>query len=173
MKLDVRAAAVVAALAVGSVTTAQAQEAPAPYRNVISANPFGLLLEFFNIEYERVLAETFTGGVGGSMFPGDEDADSTDSGNYVNVDVFWRFYPSGRPLDGWAFGAKIGLTRLPSDVTRFGFGFDANRSWLLGKNDNFYVGVGFGLKRLLGVSDEDDSLEFIPTIRLVNIGVAF
>jgi hypothetical protein len=171
MKLDIPTAALVATLAAGSVATAQAQEAPPPYLNLISANPFGLLLEFFNAEYERVLGETFTAGFGGSMFPADEDADS--SSNYINADVFWRFYPSGRPLDGWAFGAKVGITRLPNERTRFGFGFDANRSWLLGKKDNFYVGIGFGLKRLLGVRSEDSSWKYIPTIRLVNIGVAF
>ncbi len=48
-----------------------------------------------------------------------------------------------------------------------------NRSWLLGAANGFYVGVGFGLKRLLGASDEAFDLRFIPTIRLVNIGFAF
>jgi hypothetical protein len=37
--------------------TAGAQDAP-PHKNVVSANPFGLLLEFFNAEYERVIGES-------------------------------------------------------------------------------------------------------------------
>lgn len=150
---------------------AQAQ-APAggPYQQVISANPFGLLLELFNAEYERVVGASSTAGIGGSF------ADFEDS-RYFNADVFWRFYPQGQPLEGWAFGAKAGLTRgdlvedaVAEEQSYLGFGFDANRSWLLGANNNFYVGVGFGLKRLVtGNAD----LEVIPTFRLVNVGIAF
>jgi len=151
-----------ALLPAGSLEAQQATR----YQQVISANPFGLLLEFFNAEYERVVSETTTAGVGGSYF-------TTEGDDYLNADVFWRYYPQGRPLDGWAFGAKAGLTRVESSSFA-GFGFDVNRSWLLGANDNFYVGVGFGLKRLVGVSgDADFDLRFIPTIRIVNVGFAF
>ena len=139
-------------------------------RNVISANPFGLLLEFFNGEYERVVSEASTVGAGGSFI-------TQDDIEYLNADAFFRFYPQGDPLDGWAFGAKVGITSVNDVGTYFGFGFDVNKSWLLGRNDNFYVGVGLGLKRLVGVSDEDDPnddvLMFIPTIRLINVGFAF
>ncbi|HSJ23887.1 MAG TPA: hypothetical protein VK929_04320 [Longimicrobiales bacterium] len=141
-----------------------AQVAP-QHQQVISANPFGLLLEWFNAEYERIVSESSTAGVGGSTFKTDED------GRFVNADVFWRFYPSGEPLDGWAFGAKVGVTSV-EDETFFGYGFDANRSWLLGRNNNFYVGIGFGLKRLYGNTDELD-ISVIPTFRIVNIGIAF
>lgn len=137
--------------------------------NVISANPFGLLLELFNGEYERVVSQSSTAGIGGSYF-------TSDDVQYVNADAFFRFYPQDDPLDGWAFGAKAGITDIDDFGTYFGFGFDVNKSWLLGRNDNFYVGVGLGLKRLVGVDEDDpdgDLLEFIPTIRLVNIGFAF
>jgi hypothetical protein len=142
------------------------QPASTPYQQVISANPFGLLLEFFNAEYERIVTRSSTAGFGGSTF-------SSDNDRYLNVDAFWRFYPSGDPLDGWAFGTKAGLTSVTDAGTYFGFGFDVNRSWLLGANENFYVGVGFGLKRLVGASELDDAPAFIPTIRLVNVGFAF
>lgn len=148
------------------VAAPQTAHAQTPYNNVISANPFGLLLEWFNGEYERVVSESATAGAGGSFF-------STDDDNYVNADVFFRFYPQATPFDGWAFGAKVGLTNVDDSGTYFGFGFDVNRSWLLGRNNNFYVGVGFGLKRLVGVPDEDDLIDFIPTIRLINVGFAF
>ena len=157
-------------LLLGMAAPANAQEAILPERrNVISANPFGLLIELFNGEYERVVSESSTVGVGGSYF-------TQDDIQYLNADAFFRFYPQADPLDGWAFGAKAGITSIDDAGSYFGFGFDVNRSWLLGKNDNFYVGVGLGLKRLLGVDDDDpdvDLLQFIPTIRLVNIGVAF
>ena len=141
---------------------AQSQE----YRNVISANPFGLLFELFNGEYERVVSESATAGVGGSMFNDEDDVD------YVNADAFYRFYPNGRPLDGWAFGAKVGVTKTDAG-SFFGYGFDANRSWLMGKNNNFYVGIGFGLKRLVGVEDEDNVIDYVPTLRIINVGFAF
>jgi hypothetical protein len=175
-------AAAVFAVAGVTGTTAQAQEAPQPFQNVISANPFGLLLEFFNAEYERVVGESSTVGIGGSYFNSDESDDPTVDDvdvTYSNVDVFYRFYPSARPLDGWAFGAKVGLTKVndesisSEDKTFFGYGFDVNRSWLIGKKNNFYVGVGFGLKKLVGASDESFDLEYIPTFRIINIGFAF
>ena len=134
---------------------------------MISANPFGLLLGLFNAEYERQVSESTTAGVGGSSFLSDDDDD------YVNADVFYRYYPSGRVLEGFAFGVKMGITRATDEGTFFGFGFDTNWSRLMGKNDNFYVGVGFGLKRLFGTSESDFGPKFIPTVRIVNIGFAF
>ncbi len=148
-----------------TVNPLAAQEQGRLPQQVLSANPFGLLLEFFNAEYERVVSETSTAGVGGSTVSSDDD-------RYVNADAFWRFYPTGSPLNGWAFGVKAGITNV-SNSTYFGYGFDVNRSWLLGRENNFYVGIGFGLKRLIGASDVDLDLKFIPTIRLVNVGIAF
>lgn len=145
---------------------AAAQSNPPTYEQVISVNPFGILLEFFNAEYERVATESSTLGIGGSFISQKDD-------DYLNADLFWRFYPSGNPFEGWAFGAKAGLTNIPDHGTFAGVGFDLNRSWLLGKNENFSVGAGFGLKRLFGADDEELSLKIIPTIRIVNIGFAF
>ena len=144
-------------------TTPPPKVTPPAHQQQISANPFGILLGLFNAEFERKVSNSATLGIGGSFYEeGDDD--------YVNGDVFFRYYPSGHPLDGWAFGIKAGATRVDAN-TYFGFGFDANWSWLLGKNDKFYLGIGFGLKRLFGTEDED--LKFIPTVRLVNVGVAF
>jgi len=133
---------------------------------VISANPFGLLLELFNAEFEQKASGSTTAGVGGSLF--------TESGDhYVNADVFYRYYPSGTPMDGWAFGAKLGVTSVTEAGTYIGYGFDVNHSWLLGQEKRFYVGLGFGLKRLVGVGDNYGGLKYIPTFRIVNIGFAF
>jgi hypothetical protein len=181
MKLCARLAitcAVTAALGHGAAGTLHAQDAPR-YQQVISANPFGLLLEWFNAEYERAVGQTVTAGVGGSYISA---SDSESDDRYLNGDFFVRYYPQGHPFDGWAFGVKAGITSVREGFvgsqdaetnTFFGFGFDVNRSWLLGANDNFYVGVGLGLKRLLGAGDRDFDFKFVPTIRLVNIGFAF
>lgn len=175
MRAFLRRLLVTIAIVSGFVVAVGAQEPPATHappgapaassapQQQISANPFGLLLGLFNAEFERRVSDSATVGLGASFFEADDD-------DYVNGDVFFRFYPSGRPLEGWAFGVKAGATSVDSE-TYFGFGFDANWSWLLGKNDNVYVGVGFGLKRLFGT--RDDFVEFIPTVRIINIGVAF
>jgi hypothetical protein len=137
-------------------------QTPAPYPQVVSANPFGLLLEFFNAEYERKVSSSTTAGAGGSTIHADDD-------RYVNADVFVRYYPRGRAFEGLAVGLKAGVTDVDSQQF-FGFGFDVNQSWLMGNSQKFYIGWGFGLKRLVGA---DDYNQFIPTFRLVNIGVAF
>jgi hypothetical protein len=121
-----------------------------------------------------VLGETVTAGLGGSYWSDDDD-------RYVNADVFLRYYPQAEPLQRWAFGVKAGLTSAREFIefsdrergTYFGLGFDVNHSWLLGRNDNFYVGIGFGLKRLFGTPDDYFGLNYIPTLRIVNIGFAF
>ena len=165
-------------------------------QQVFSANPFGLILELFNAEYERVISGTSTIGFGGSTLKNDHDIypeppilgtdefgfpiydwanepdPITETDRYINFDVFWRFYPSGNPLVGWAFGAKLGITSV-NDQTHLGYGFDLNRSWLLGPEGNFYVGLGFGLKRLIGTTEADDLIPVIPTIRIANVGFIF
>jgi hypothetical protein len=170
-------------------------------QNVISANPFGLLFEFFNAEYERVISPTSTIGFGGSTivnetdiyddppiigtdqdgYPifdfGNEPEPRVETHRYVNFDVFWRFYPGNdrtrtyRAPVGWAFGAKAGITAV-DDGTYFGYGFDLNRSFVLGPADNFYVGLGFGLKRLVG-APQDKVWAFVPTLRIANVGFIF
>jgi hypothetical protein len=146
-------------------------------QQVFSANPFGLLFQLFNAEYERVISETSTIGFGGSTLRIENETDYdwepdpiTETDRYINFDLFWRFYPSGNPLVGWAFGAKLGITSV-NDQTHLGYGFDLNRSWLLGPEENFYVGLGFGLKRLMGAPD--DLIPVIPTIRIANVGFVF
>lgn len=172
MRIVVSALLGIVLLGTPGLATAQ-DVAPQRYNQVISANPFGILLELFNAEYERVVGPSSTAGIGGSFYGLDDE-------DYLNADVFWRYYPQGRPLQGWAFGVKVGLTRADvyvdfEEETRsyFGIGFDANHSWLLGRNDNFYVGVGFGLKRLLGTSSDEIDLSVIPTLRIINVGFAF
>lgn len=153
-----------------STASAQPSASPSAPRQVVSANPFGLLVGWFNAEYERQVSESVTAGGGASTF--DWSGDSGDDGRYTNGDVFVRYYPSGRPLEGFAIGVKAGLTQGGSAGPYLGVGVDTNWSWLLGRRDNFYVGLGFGLKRLVGAGDNDYP-QVIPTIRIINLGVAF
>ena len=177
-------------------------------RNVISANPIGLLINTFNGEFERVISPTSTIGFGGST-SSYENQTYSDAGEqnsqpiwediqYVNFDVFYRFYPGSnrtrtyRAPIGWAFGIKAGVTSVDGagvgDGTYIGYGFDANRSWVLGPNENFYIGLGFGLKRLVGVPEVDTDWgresalagkipwmggDLYSTIRVINVGFIF
>ena len=143
----------------------------------ISANPVGLLVDLFNIDYERRANDSVSIGIGGStstteVYDG-YDASFNDVSHrerYLNGDVYVRFYPSGTALHGLAFGVKVGMTRVPGQGSFFGYGFDFNRSQILG--DHFYFGYGAGLKRLVGTDSDNFDLEYIPTLRL-NVGFAF
>ena len=157
-------AAVAMCVATASPAAAQFEPVPtAPHQNVISANPFGLLFNLFNVEYERALSATSAAGIGGSTIRLNDD-------RYLNADVFWRYYPSATPFRGFTLGAKVGVTSVGSS-TYLGYGADVNYSWLLGPRDNLYVSLGFGLKRLVG--NDLDTEGYVPTVRLVNIGRAF
>ena len=142
----------------------------------ISANPVGLLFNLFNIDYERRATNSVSIGVGGSTST-TEVYDGYDAfynemshrERYVNGDVYVRYYPAGTALNGLSFGVKVGLTQVPDQGAFFGYGFDLNKSQILG--DHFYFGYGGGLKRLVG-ADGNVDLKYIPTFRL-NVGVGF
>lgn len=151
---------------------------PTDVTQQLSVNPFGLMVDLFNIDYEKRATDSVTFGVGGStaMMDTYEYASTPPYGSttrrerYVNGDVYARFYPAGSALDGLAFGVKVGLTQVPNQGSFFGYGFDLNHSRIAG--EHFYMGYGFGLKRLLGVDKKAFDLEYVPTFRL-NVGVGF
>ncbi len=153
-----------------------AQASHAAVAQQISANPVGLLIDLFNIDYERRATDSLSIGIGGStstteVYEYDSFYNETSHRErYLNGDVYVRFYPSGTALNGLAFGVKLGLTQVPDQGSYFGYGFDLNKSSIFG--EHFYFGYGFGLKRLVGVDQNDFDLEYIPTLRL-NVGVGF
>ena len=64
-------------------------------RNLISANPIGLLFEWYNGEYERAVSSTASLAVAGSTF------DFWDGNQrYTAVDAIARYYPQARALRG-------------------------------------------------------------------------
>ena len=68
-------------LVVMTAGTAVAQEpgtrVPVPHQQQITANPFGIIAGWFNVEYERKIAETWSVGLGGSRL-------SLDGGDAFN-----------------------------------------------------------------------------------------
>jgi len=148
-------------------TTASAQSAGGPTQS-INGNPFGLLLGWFNAEYERKVNDSVAVVVGGSYWDADDDDDA-----YSNGDVMVRYFPQQRALRGFYVGTKVGLTRTERARTRFGIGIDAGYQWTLGPDGRFYLATGFGLKRLLGKDDQWSAPDLVPTFRIVNVGIAF
>ena len=154
--------------------TAQAQvegtRAPVLHNQVISANPFLLLGEWWNVEYERKISPTGTVGVIGSHVSFDDD----DVG-YNSLNGFFRYYPQGAALSGFYFGGRLGIHQGSDEVDEghaYGLGVDIGYCWLLGESRGFYIGLGIGASRLFGGDIEEDRV-VIPSIRLINIGVAF
>jgi len=164
---------IVAALALAA-GPAHAQEegtrTPVPHRQMISANPFGLMFEWYNGEYERKVGERSTVGASASGFALDGgDAD------YVNVAAFYRFYPQRAALSGFYIGGRGGVHHVSSEGDAgvfFGLGFELGYTWLFGANRNFGVSLGAGATRLFGAELAGVPLT-VPTLRLLNIGVAF
>ena len=155
-----------------SAAPSYAQEgtrAPIPHNQVVSANPFGLMFEWFNADYERKINESTTWGVSASFFSLGDDTD------YANAQFAYRYYPQGAALSGFYLGGKGGLHRAGVDDESerfFGIGFELGYNWLLGAKRNISIGLGGGATRLFGGELEGASVA-IPTVRLVNVGIAF
>jgi len=142
---------------------------PVPHTSVISGNPLILLAGWFNAEYERKIAGNMTAGIsGGWLDLGDDD--------YTSVGGFLRFYPQQAAFTGFYLGGRVGVHNVEEDdedsQTAFGIGVDLGYTWLLGPGRSFYVGLGIGATRLFG-GDLGDASATVPSIRLINIGIAF
>jgi hypothetical protein len=150
---------------------AQAQEGvrePVPHEHVISGNPLILLAGWFNAEYERKLAENMTVGISGGWLDLSDD-------DYTSVSGFLRFYPQEAAFTGFYFGGRAGVHNVKESEdshTALGIGVDIGYAWLLGPGRSFYVGLGIGATRLF-VGDLGGASGTVPSIRLINVGIAF
>ncbi len=159
----------VAVLSVGP-SAASAQETPPPNGDVISANPFLLLFEWFNAEWEHRLAPNRTVGISGSHF-------SANDVSYTTSSLLLRVYPQERAPGGMFLGARAGGHYIaeddsffdPDEDFAFGFGIEVGYTWIFGSEQDFVLSMGAGVTRLF--TDVGDT--FIPNVRLVNVGWAF
>ena len=162
------AALIAAPAVVLAQTPSSGTRVPVANKHVISANPFLLMGEYINVEFERKHTESRTFGVSASSF-GFDDAD------YRNVQAFYRYYPQGASLTGFYLGGRGGMHRVSADGEAghaFGLGFEIGYGWLFGAQRNFAVSVGAGATRLFG-GDVDGASPVIPTLRLINLGWSF
>jgi hypothetical protein len=155
-------------LSTSSLDAQEGTKIPVTHHQTISANPFGLMLEWFNAEYERKLTNTATFGVSGSTTAwGDVDL--------TNGNVFVRYYPQGAALTGFFLGGRTGVARASVDdanATGVVGGFELGYSWLFGARRHVGLSIGAGVDRLF-FGDELEIDLIRPNIRLVNLGIAF
>jgi hypothetical protein len=161
--------ALLAGLAPAHAAGQEGTGSAAPVHDVLSANPFLLIAEWFNAEWEHGLTPTSTAGVRVSRVDfGDPDA------TYTSARGFWRYYPDGA-FEKFFFGFDGGVTSFDESgdtQTVLGVGFELGYDWLLGARRKFYVSLGAGADRLFA-GDLGDASAVIPTVRLINIGVGF
>ena len=169
--------AILAAVATAAVaTSASAQvvngsRAEMPRTNLVSANPIGLLFEWYNGEFERAFSSTASVAVSGSRF------DFFVDDAYTAIDGIVRYYPSGRALRGFSLGGSAGLINVDTNCSGctddnesvFTVGVRGDYVWILGRDQRFAVAAGVGAKRLFGNSVGEAGL---PIGRL-SIGYAF
>ena len=174
-----RLVAVLAALLGLLTVTGFAQESTggesATYNQVISANPFGLILvPWYNGEYERKVAERATIGLSGSRLPWG------DGSGFYSLNMALRYYPNGKAFRGFYLGPRIGVFWGLAPVSQeengigthedrgphLGFGFELGHAWLVGLEQHLSISIGGGATRVFNG-------EPIPVLRLVNVGWAF
>ena len=163
-RLLVLAAATFGLASVASAQVAETGRAGIPRQNLISANPIGLLFEWYNGEYERALNTTTSIAVAASSFG---DIDDFDDERYSVLDAIGRYYPSGRALRGFSIGVSAGIVNFSRDEVigcpecdddegTFGtLGIRGDYVWILGRDQRFAVATGLGAKRILGGGDLD------------------
>jgi hypothetical protein len=164
---------VVTLLCAVPVSAQNATPVPVSHNQTVSANPFGLVFGWFNAEYERKLTPSTTWGVSGSFF-------DFDDFEYRNGNALLRHYPQGAALKGFFLGARGGVYHVghddggidDDDATFFGAGFELGYTWLMGRTQRVGVSLGAGANRLFG-ADLDGATLTLPSVRLVNVGIAF
>jgi hypothetical protein len=166
----IAASAFAGAVVLSGPVAVQAQgQAPAAHKQQeITANPFLLTFQWFNVEYAREHKASTTWGASAS-FLGFSDAD------YQNVAAFYRYYPQGRALNGFFVGGRGGVHHVSfvaESGLAYGLGFEIGYDWLLGRERNFAISIGAGATRLFGGDIDGASVAF-PTVRLVNLGWRF
>ena len=175
------------ALATLGAHTAAAQSAthiqatPGARGQVISIQPLSALFTLYAGELERSLSSSVTLGAGATYWSPDIEGEGF---RYFSGDLKLRYYPSGRPFEGFSFGGTVGVTRVEATTANvedagesdvgLSIGTLLEHGWLLGEQKRFYVGLGIGAKALFIGEDEferDVTVRY-PTAR-ISVGWAF
>ena len=172
-----RLLAVAVALLLVLTTTGFAQESTGgqatTYRQVVSANPFGMILmPWYNGEYERKASKNVTIGLSGSRLPWG------DGGGFYSLNMALRYYPNGKVFTGFYLGPRVGMFWSSQEQeeggidpvedlgSHIGLGFELGYAWLVGSERHLSISIGGGATRVINGPP-------IPVLRLINIGWAF
>ena len=169
-----------------SAVSALAQDNDLPQRKVVlSTNPILFVFTWYGIELEYAASQRATIGVQGTYFQIDEQTEDDDpfdiqyDDTYVAGTAFIRYYPVSA-FKGFFIGGRMGMYNITheSDLTKeegtaYGAGVDIGYGWLLGAEQRISVSIGIGAVRLFGGDLEDDVATTLPTVRLINVGIAF
>ncbi len=175
---DSRFLSVVPALVVGVMMLAPARAAAqttgaAPstdHRQLLSTNPFGLIIQWFNLAYDHRMTPSTTWGVSAAKVVGfGDDVDYASGAGTI------RYYPAGVALRGFYIGGRGAVYHISDGIDSgnyFGAGFEIGYDWLLGSRQNVGLSLGLGATRLFG-GGLDGAPVVIPALRLLNVGIAF
>jgi hypothetical protein len=170
--------------------SAMAQDTNLPVRKtVISLNPILAIFTWYNIELEYSATPHTTIGVQGSYITMKDQTDDDDildikyDDTFLVGTAFIRYYPVNS-FKGFFIGGRFGIYNIEhksdfetQEGTAYGAGVDLGYGWLLGAEQRVSVSMGLGAVRLFGGDldndDSDDVATVLPTIRLVNVGIAF
>jgi hypothetical protein len=140
--------------------------------NLVSANPIGLLFEWYNGELEHAMTPTTSLAISGTSY-------DLDDARYTSIDGIARYYPSARAIRGFSVGGSVGFVSVSDscsgdfctddDFSAAAIGVRGDYVWILGRDQRFSVESGIGAKRIL--SNRSD-VEGLPIGRL-SIGYAW
>ena len=162
-------------LLVTLTTTGFAQESASgesvAYNQVMSANPFGLILvPWYNGEYERKATERTTIGLSGSRLPWG------DGSGFYSFNMALRYYPNGNAFRGFYLGPRVGVfwvSQEGDDIgadedqgPHLGLGFEMGYAWLVVSERRLSISIGGGATRVFNG-------EPIRVLRLVIMGWGF
>lgn len=155
----IRLVVAVAALTISATASAQSSagaRSGITRTNLISANPIGLLFEWYNGEFEHAVNATTSLAVAGTSF-------DLDDARYNSIDGIVRYYPAARALRGFSVGASVGYVGVDNqcdpdfcsdeDFSAGTIGVRGDYVWIIGRDQHFSVQTGIGAKRILGHSD--------------------
>ena len=170
-RLLLTAALFAASATVASAQTVEGSKVGMPRVNLISANPIGLLFEWYNGEYEHAVNSTASLAVAASRF-------DFDGPTYTSIDGIARYYPAGKALRGFSIGVSVGFVDVDPDCSDFcsdedgtsaTIGIRGDYVWIIGRDQHFTVATGIGAKRLI---NDNLGTEGLPIGRL-SIGYAW
>lgn len=176
-------AAAAAALLCAAPARAQTDTTATPQKFLLTVNPIGILLDYYSLELEHALSDVVSVSAAGEH-SGVSDTEITA------VDFRLRYYPQAKMFSGLALGASLGYGTFngeeeysyeggqefitDNDLTGPTVGLEVNYNYLVGRDRRLFVGLGFGLRRLLsGGNDSDDTPDIVPGGRYFAIGYTF